>query len=125
MGPQTPGHRRATARYNPAMPWRRVIWAVMCGFVVMGGAFGLALLLPLHHWAAKAMDHLTLGALPKWTCEGFGNLFVALVVTEPGLLVAATIASLVSRDPETRCRKCGYILRGISEPRCPECGERI
>src|SRR5262245_61590981 len=21
---------------------------------------------------------------------------------------------------ETRCRKCGYILRGISEPRCPE-----
>ena len=28
-------------------------------------------------------------------------------------------------DPETRCRKCGYILRGITEPRCPECGERI
>lgn len=26
---------------------------------------------------------------------------------------------------ETRCRKCGYILRGLSEPRCPECGERI
>lgn len=28
-------------------------------------------------------------------------------------------------DRETRCRKCGYILRGISEARCPECGERI
>jgi hypothetical protein len=28
-------------------------------------------------------------------------------------------------DPETRCRKCGYILRGISEPRCSECGEVI
>lgn len=28
-------------------------------------------------------------------------------------------------DGETRCRKCGYILRGIPEPRCPECGERI
>ena len=26
---------------------------------------------------------------------------------------------------ETRCRNCGYILRGITEPRCPECGERI
>jgi hypothetical protein len=26
---------------------------------------------------------------------------------------------------ETRCRKCGYILRGIPEPRCSECGERI
>jgi len=29
------------------------------------------------------------------------------------------------RYDETRCRKCGYILRGITEPRCPECGERI
>jgi hypothetical protein len=29
------------------------------------------------------------------------------------------------RDNETRCRKCDYILRGITEPRCPECGERI
>ncbi len=28
-------------------------------------------------------------------------------------------------DSETRCRKCGYILRGLTEPRCPECGERI
>ncbi len=28
-----------------------------------------------------------------------------------------------ARPDETRCRKCGYILRGITEPRCPECGE--
>ena len=28
-------------------------------------------------------------------------------------------------DGETRCRKCRHILRGLSEPRCPECGERI
>jgi membrane protein implicated in regulation of membrane protease activity len=28
-------------------------------------------------------------------------------------------------DDETRCRRCRYILRGISESRCPECGERI
>ncbi len=28
-------------------------------------------------------------------------------------------------DRQTRCRKCGYILRGITEPRCPECGEKI
>lgn len=26
-------------------------------------------------------------------------------------------------DNETRCRKCKYILKGLSEPRCPECGE--
>ena len=29
------------------------------------------------------------------------------------------------RDGETRCRTCGYILRGLSEPRCPECGTPI
>lgn len=29
------------------------------------------------------------------------------------------------RDRETRCRRCGYILRGLVEPRCPECGESI
>mgnify|MGYP000300732770 CR=1 FL=1 len=28
-------------------------------------------------------------------------------------------------DGECHCRKCNYILRGISEPRCPECGEPI
>lgn len=28
-------------------------------------------------------------------------------------------------DNETRCRRCGHILRGLTEPRCPECGERI
>ena len=28
-------------------------------------------------------------------------------------------------DSETRCRRCGYILRGITETRCPECGEAI
>lgn len=26
---------------------------------------------------------------------------------------------------ETLCRRCGYILRGLTLPRCPECGERI
>lgn len=26
---------------------------------------------------------------------------------------------------ETRCRKCRYILKGLKDPRCPECGEPI
>jgi hypothetical protein len=28
-------------------------------------------------------------------------------------------------DDETRCRKYKYILKGLSDPRCPECGEPI
>ena len=45
-------------------------------------------------------------------------------------LVSAALADGISgrkvtRVDKTHCRKCGYILRGIAEPRCPECGERI
>jgi len=28
-------------------------------------------------------------------------------------------------DMECQCRNCRHILRGLSEPICPECGERI
>ncbi len=28
-------------------------------------------------------------------------------------------------DEELRCRKCRHILRGLSQPRCPECGDWI
>lgn len=28
-------------------------------------------------------------------------------------------------DRELHCRRCHHILRGLSEPRCPECGEAI
>ncbi len=42
--------------------------------------------------------------------------------------VAFVVACLrdVQRDLEhIRCLKCNYILKGLTEPRCPECGERI
>ena len=42
----------------------------------------------------------------------------------------AVFALFVYRPPkkgagESYCRRCGYILRGLSKPRCPECGETI
>ena len=49
-----------------------------------------------------------------------------------GVLSIAVYGQLTRRfyrarhiDNETRYRKCNYILRGITEPRCPECGEAI
>jgi hypothetical protein len=30
-----------------------------------------------------------------------------------------------TRDDEFRCVSCGHILKGLTEPRCPECGRRI
>lgn len=41
----------------------------------------------------------------------------------------AYLIYLVSRnqptDRETRCRRCGHVLRDLTEPRCPDCGEKI
>jgi len=46
----------------------------------------------------------------------------------PGWLTVGVFIGLTKKHPthtECCCRKCGFILRGISEPRCPECGEPI
>jgi hypothetical protein len=52
------------------------------------------------------------------------------VLWAAGVSVLAILCYAVLGKPapgrgETLCRKCGSVLRGIGEPRCPECGERI
>ena len=57
--------------------------------------------------------------------------WILIVCCASCLLLYAVITALSLRvvrlreSRETYCRKCNYILRGITEPRCPECGERI
>ncbi len=65
----------------------------------------------------------------RWVIQMMPSLSM---VTAPMLIVSLTVYGLLTKhlgpgrmEPETRCRKCGYILRGIPEPRCSECGERI
>ncbi len=75
-------------------------------------------------------------------CISFGPFVLAFARLAPGWkgyllsLLGASMLGLglasmfqwmteIRTDRETRCRKCGYILKGITEPRCPECGERI
>ncbi len=84
------------------------------------------------HWFWRAAIAAIVGGL------GFG----LIVIPTPDavsylILIAASFLSLAiygvltslrrpkTSDSETRCRKCRHILRGITEPRCPECGERI
>lgn len=48
----------------------------------------------------------------------------------PPLLAALLAYHLLSArrprpDGHTRCGPCGYILKGLREPRCPECGRAI
>lgn len=46
-----------------------------------------------------------------------------------GLLACVLLMALSRRrailDEHTRCGNCGHILKGLSEPRCPECGRAI
>jgi hypothetical protein len=55
----------------------------------------------------------------------FGLIPCVLAIVTYELLTRDLRSRMLSFRPETRCRKCGYILRGIPEPRCSECGERI
>jgi len=48
--------------------------------------------------------------------------FVSVLVV---YLILSRLLPRARRESETRCRKCGYILRGITEPRCSECGEKM
>ena len=51
--------------------------------------------------------------------------FVPTVIVTALTFAAVGFQFKVAPRHETRCRKCNYILRGLTEPRCPECGERI
>lgn len=60
------------------------------------------------------------------------SIIFALTQTFPYTLLGCLIGVLVYRTilkprvgQECRCRKCGYILRGLSRPQCSECGEVI
>ena len=52
-----------------------------------------------------------------------------LSIFSTGPIVATVLAHMLTpretKDGHTRCGKCGYILKGLTEPRCSECGERI
>ncbi len=90
------------------------------------------------HWFWRAVIAMGAGAIAAAVA---GIVFGIFEPVEPLLLaVIAVVYSVTSLrmyhvltcesaslnwPNELRCRKCDYILRGITEPRCPECGEGI
>ncbi len=97
--------------------WLRIIVAV-----IVGGIAGLALylaytLLFIRGWTGST-------AFQRW--HFFVSFAVAFV---PGPIIATVLVHMltpkVMLDGHTRCGKCGYILKGLTEPRCSECGDRI
>lgn len=88
----------------------------------------------------RELDELQVKVSRWWRCAAVVVTGVALILAViRAELVIAFLAGLISGSglvylsqygklaylSESRCRKCGYILRGLSEPRCPECGTRL
>ena len=56
----------------------------------------------------------------------FGLMFLPFYLLSAVVYAVCGVMIKPRRDTtETRCRKCGYILKGLSRPECPECGEGI
>ncbi len=96
-------------------PWLRIVVSVIVAVIA-----GLAL-----YWA------YTLLFLRGWTSSTARWLFFVsfAVAFVPGPIIATVLVHMLTprekKDGHTRCGKCGYILKGLTEPRCSECGERI
>ena len=93
--------------------WLRIIVSV-----IVGGIAGFALYI-----GSAAV--LSPGAMASgWRL----TLFFSAVFLGSPIATAVLMHVLTPRevkDEHTRCGKCGYILKGLTEPRCSECGERI
>ena len=75
-------------------------------------------------------------AMLAWGFTGYGAwVRYSVPAMYPVISVAITLCAClgwilitiadIRRDTYTRCRQCDHILRGLSEPRCPECGTPI
>ncbi len=93
--------------------------------VVTGGAVGVVGIVAIHTsvWVhlygpgrSSSTDVIALFLAPLW----------GMAVGGAGYGVGRAIAGIVFRRCELPypplCEKCGYSLRGLNEPRCPECG---
>ncbi|MHC4797453.1 MAG: hypothetical protein ACYTF1_12490 [Planctomycetota bacterium] len=109
------------------MQW---FWRVMIA-VVVGFISGNLMVYWVNNSALSASIYQNLPMGRFW-----GTIATTVVTSMfsaiPVLIVAFGAYGLLTRylapKPdfnETRCRKCGYILKGIKEPICSECGEKI
>jgi hypothetical protein len=55
----------------------------------------------------------------------YGLIYALVLCVLPITMAVIAAQPDTHIDEECRCRRCRYLLRGLREPRCPECGESI
>jgi hypothetical protein len=119
--------RRWLLSANEGVPWKLVFLSFALFYVVILGEQ----LLLFQSWSPLwRVWILTSRSVYRFTGPFLGDRITSLLFVAPPFAAAILMFSKLYRrrlrDTEyLRCLKCGYILKGISEPRCPECGERI
>jgi hypothetical protein len=106
--------------------WRLAAWVVRAG-----QAFGMDVTQVSGKYVApRPFDGV--GFWPAAWNAAFALAPPLLCAIAAWLAAAATFAACGGlgplrrfRDGRTRCGHCGYILSGLREPRCPECGRAI
>lgn len=113
--------------------------ATLVLLTALGGvALGWCAALPvqLRHsaleWELRNPQFATLGWVDCYTrvCDLHGVLAIVAVfvsLTFPVVLVPVLVCGLApsgrtGTNPALQCARCGYSLRGLPAPRCPECG---
>lgn len=104
---------------------RRLLIAVLAGLgVTVAATAGIGLDTVSFH-VGDCLAGILPEAVPNRVYGMMADAAVVGMLALPGIITAAIILGWRQSDTETRCRSCGYIPRGLAEPRCPECGTPI
>lgn len=79
-------------------------------------------------YLAGVVGRLAAPYFSRWLPVAYTVFEIGGILCFLGSGVAVVVACLKGARLDTehlRCLKCGYILKGLSEPRCPECGQAI
>jgi MFS family permease len=113
--------RRARRRSSRRPPqWGEVSLLGCCAtLTVVLGLYPLGYLADRLKWGDRA-----LGLIPVIIVAFFISIVTALV---GGLMWSVTAVRYrgTRRRREPRCANCGYLLYGLPQPRCPECGRKF
>ncbi len=81
--------------------------------------------------SAEKLERLPAGLHRVWP-SGYWHLAYTLATVLPASLIGVIAYAALTRrfgrprvDGHSHCRRCDYILYGLTQPRCPECGEPI
>jgi hypothetical protein len=103
--------------------WQGAI-AILCGTACMT----IAAFLLDRFWIVNKFRSISRGLYDSSDPAEVGlSVLLGLIaaIATLGVYTWLTRYDSIAADGEFHCRKCGYVLRGLSEPRCPECGEPI